>query len=198
MRHYLCVSRSASLRFSRHYGPKRWGWGEQRERCARARLRAWLETHRPRGLLMRLRRSLSSTLPPFPQPGLLRAPDLTLASRTRVSSSLPPPPTAPEAARGTTCVRFSFAGIATFLPGLWGFDRITDVQHSALGRLANPFPRRLNSFSPASRSQSVYALFWLPYFVLGSCSVLQTPASASGLRGCGKIVFGAHLIGSPW
>lgn len=43
--------------------------------CERARLRAWLDTHRPRGLLMRLRRSLSSTLPPFPLPGPLLAPD---------------------------------------------------------------------------------------------------------------------------
>lgn len=32
---YVCPS--VFLRFSRHYGPKRWGWGERREQCARAR-----------------------------------------------------------------------------------------------------------------------------------------------------------------
>lgn len=58
--------------------------------------------------------------------------------RTRARSFLSTPPTAPTAAGGATCVRLSLAGTATFLPGLWGFEKITDPQQSALSRSA-PF-----------------------------------------------------------
>lgn len=47
--------------------------------------------------------------------------------RARALPPLPSPPTAPEAARGVTCVRLSLAGIATLLPGLGAFDRITNL-----------------------------------------------------------------------
>lgn len=94
---------------------------------ARARRQVWPATHRPRGLPMRLRRFPSSTLPPFPRSRPLRAPDRTLAPRARALPPLPSPPTAPEAARGVTCVRLSLAGIATLLPGLGAFDRITNL-----------------------------------------------------------------------
>ncbi|EQB78738.1 hypothetical protein CB1_001107026 [Camelus ferus] len=45
--------------------------------------------------------------------------------RARALLPLPSPPTAPEAAGGATCVRFSLAGIASFLPGFWGSGKVT-------------------------------------------------------------------------
>lgn len=51
------------------------GGGVSSENGARARLQTWLEIQRPRGLPARVRISHSSTLPPFPWSGLLRAPD---------------------------------------------------------------------------------------------------------------------------
>ena len=76
--------------------------------------------------------------PIFFSPDLCALPTESSPRRTRASSSLPSPPTAPQAVRGATCVRFSLAGIATFFSGLRVLDKITNLQQSALGRLT-PF-----------------------------------------------------------
>lgn len=192
---YLCVSPSVFLRFSRHYGPKRWGWGEQRERCARAaaNLARDPETARP----SRARaQSHSSTLPPFPWSGLLRAPDWTLAPRTRASSFLDSPPTAPEAARGTTWVYLSLAGIATFLPGLWGLDRITMIC-SKVHLVGWPlFASLWNSFCSVLRLIFVILLSRRIRFC---CPWFNNPASASG-PWCCRIIFSGLIfsgLGNP-
>ena len=56
-------------------GRKGGGWGEQRDPCARARLRAWLETHRPRGLPCACADRRFQPFPHFPQSGPLRVAD---------------------------------------------------------------------------------------------------------------------------
>lgn len=126
---YLCASPSASLIFSSHYEPKRWGWGGvSSENGTRARARGCEPGSRPRDLEAFPCACAYLRFQPFPHflgSDPCARPTGCSQLRTRASSFLHSPPTAPEAARGATWVRLSLAGVATFLPRLWSFDKIT-------------------------------------------------------------------------